>query len=243
MIHQEEHLSKCAYTSISSLCGHVALLIQAALQSKNPTLILGGDHSVAIGTWQGVSEAKNNNIGLIWIDAHMDAHTPETSDSGNIHGMPLAVLLGYGDKKLVSRYTLDPKFVYLIGTRSYEAPEYAFLKKLGIRIYFIDEVLKAGFWEIMRDVVSHMVKNRKAFGVSLDMDVLDPSIAPGVSAPVLTGILLHDLLQGLQGLKNLSNFIAMEIVEYNPFKDIRCKTAHAIQKIIETVYPTIVGRI
>jgi len=128
---------------------------QLALNEKFFT-VLGGDHSCAIGTWSGAFAAleKKGPLGLIWIDAHMDAHTPETTPSGNIHGMPIACLLGYGDEKLThNQPKIDPEHLCLIGVRSFEPGEAALLERLKVRVIMMDEVKERGLNAVMREAI------------------------------------------------------------------------------------------
>lgn len=199
----------------------------------------GGDHSSAIGTWSGIAtekKEKNQDIGLIWIDAHMDCHIPETSPSGNIHGMPLAALLGYGDKRLThilsNNAKIKPENIILIGVRSFEKEEVAFLNKLNIKIYYIDDVLKRGFSNILEEVVVDLSKRTAGYGVSFDLDVIDPQNVKAVGTPVDNGILAEDALKAMSVLKKYPP-IAFEIVEYNPKLDHDKKTLKFTEMLIQ----------
>jgi arginase len=149
-------------------------------------VVIGGDHCNAIGTWNAVACSLNEPLGLIWIDAHMDAHTKETSPSGAWHGMPLACLMGYGVKELAQlkreRPILNPKHLCLIGVRSFEEGEAALLKRLNVKIYYIDEVKRRGLHEVLKEAIDHVNQGTKGYGVSLDVDVIDPSEAPGTGS-------------------------------------------------------------
>lgn len=200
-------------------------------------LSFGGDHSCAIGTWSGVAHSKyNEDLGLIWIDAHMDSHTPNTSDSGNIHGMPLAALLGYGDTRLTSIQSEKPKFkpenVVLIGIRSFEEKEVEFLKNLNVKIYYIEEVLEKGFKNILSDVLKVFSDKKINYGISFDVDVIDPEFAPAVGTPVPNGINPIDALSAMDLLQKYPP-LAFELVEYNPHLDVNGKTFQFVQSLIE----------
>lgn len=203
----------------------LADLVTKTLEAGEFPLILGGDHSIAVGTWNGVYQHLQKKskfpVGLIWIDAHMDAHTPETSPSGAWHGMPLAGLLGFGDLKMAnlkgSGAVVQPENVYLIATRSFEEGEAALLKKLKVKVVYTPEVLKRGFRHVLREAIAHVTRKTACFGVSLDLDCVDPSEAPEVGSPEKGGLRASDLLKGLSHeFHHRKDLIAMEVVEYNP---------------------------
>ena len=196
------------------------------LVSKGQTFcVLGGDHSSAIGTWSGAVTAlqQKGDIGLIWIDAHMDSHTPETSLSGRIHGMPLASLLGYGYPTLTSILSATPKLkpenVCLIGTRSFEAGEAALLKRLNVKIYFMEEVKERGFDTVWREAVQLVNQRTIGYGISLDLDSIDPSEAPGVDVPEPDGVSAIDVAAALNSSAQDTRLIGTEIVEFDPSRD------------------------
>lgn len=225
--------------SITNICKELALTVSSVVRQKNPCVVIGGDHTCAIGTWSGVYDAYHSqgDVGLIWIDAHMDAHTPETSESGRIHGMPLAVILGAGNHDLVSilhdKPKCKPENVCLIGVRSFEGGEADFLKSQGIRIYYMDEVLKRGCKEVMEEAIAYVNKNTIGFGVSLDLDSIDPMDAPAVAVPEDRGIHSKDLLAALPTVFSDSRLIATEIVEFDPARDIDHKTEKMIVSLLE----------
>jgi arginase len=209
----------------------------ALLQGKTP-LILGGDHSIAIGTWSGVKSAVGDeDVGLIWIDAHMDAHSPETSPSLNIHGMPIAVLLGHGD----SRFTtlggrapkLKPENVCLIGIRSFESGEEQLLKELGVKVYPMKEVQDRGFSSIFKEARKSI--SARKFGLSIDVDAFDPEEAPGTGTPEIDGLKFTDVTTILQDLTQDSELLALEITEFNPHRDIDNKTRHLVWNIAKII--------
>lgn len=205
-------------------------------------LIVGGDHTVAIGTWSAMTTAlkAQGNFGLIWVDAHMDSHTPQTSHTQNIHGMPLAVLMGYGEKSLVDMVAvgpkLDPAHIVLIGVRSFEPEEAELLKKLNVKVVFMNEVKSRGFASVFQEAVSKVSTNTKGFGISIDIDAFDPSIAPGTGTQEKNGIV--DVLAVKTSLKSISQHPkckAIEIVEFDPTRDIQHQTAYLIQDLISAM--------
>ncbi len=204
-------------------------------------LVIGGDHAIAMGTWSAMvaSLQAAKEFGLIWIDAHMDAHTPQTTPSHAIHGMPLAVLLGRGEPDLVNLCIagakLNPAHLVLIGVRSFEEGEAQLLNRLNVKIYFMEEVKKRGFSVIFREALTRVTTQTKGFGVSIDMDAFDPSIAPGTGAAVPGGLLQNDVMPALKGLIHHPLFKALEIAEYDPTLDVDNKTAALVQTIISHV--------
>jgi arginase len=150
---------------ISQICTTLAKQIANNVRQKKSFSVIGGDHTSAIGVWSGVYDAlhQQGDIGLIWVDAHMDSHTPETTLSGRVHGMPLASLLGYGYPSLSTILhdapKLKPEHVCLVGVRSFESGEAALLKRLNVRIYFMDEVKSRGIEVVMQEAVTHVKRN------------------------------------------------------------------------------------
>jgi arginase len=209
------------------------------VKQNNFFCVVAGDHSSAIGTWSGVYDAihQQGDLGLIWIDAHMDAHTPETSPSGNIHGMPLACLLGYGYKNLISILQnapkLKPENICLIGVRSFEEGEENLLKNLGVKVYFMDEVQSRGFKSVMQEATHHVKKNTAKFGVTIDIDAIDPIEAPGVDVPEPNGIRINELREGFQEIINDKKLLGVEIVEFDPHLDINQQTEKLVVSLIE----------
>lgn len=227
--------------AVAALNTQLAKQVQQLVASKKPFSVLGGDHTSAIGTWSGVHAAlkTQGDLGLIWIDAHMDSHTPETSLSGRIHGMPLAVLLGQGKPELTSILDVAPKLlpqnVCLIGVRSYEEGEAALLKRLNVKIYFMDEVEKRGFNVVLGEAVEWVSKNTAGYGISLDIDGLDPLEAPGVDVPEPNGIHVADLLAGLAVVAADPKLLATEIVEFDPSRDKKGLTEQVVADVVETM--------
>lgn len=201
-------------------------------------ITLGGDHTCAIGTWSGVATAlKPLSLGLIWIDAHLDSHTDQTTPSGNIHGMPLAALLGHGNKALSDLLSKGPKLlpqqVCIVGARSFEPEEQQLLKKLGVRIFYIEEIAQYGLDKIMQEAHSIVSNNSDFYGISLDLDVVDPKEAPGVGTPENNGLHQTALLNGLQYFIQDPKLIGAEIVEFNPERDENNSTEILVAKLLQ----------
>jgi arginase len=217
--------------------------VKKVLDAGDFPIVLGGDHSIAVGTWNGVYQHSKKQhrlpLGLIWIDAHMDAHTPQTTPSGAWHGMPLAGLLGYGDPKMAQLFektpVLFPEHLCLIGIRSFEEGEAKLLDELNVRIFFMEEIAQKGMRAVMRAAIDHVKRGTKSFGVSLDLDVMSPEEAPGVGSPESNGIPFRDLLEALKLLPQEDHLVAFELVEYNPERNQHERTAHLCYEILAAV--------
>lgn len=201
-------------------------------------IVIGGDHSMAIGTWSGVIDAYEapQAFGLIWFDAHMDAHTPQTTPSKAIHGMPVAVLLGQGESSLVNIQNegqkIDPKHLVLIGQRSFETEEVQLLSKLGVKIFTTQEILDQGFEKVAKQALEIVTKGTKGFGVSLDLDGFDPEFAPGTGSHAPNGLNPEVVLPELSKWLNDPRCKAFEIAEFNPSLDENEKTLRLIETMI-----------
>lgn len=201
-------------------------------------LILGGDHSIALGTIAGLSK-HYNNLGVIWYDAHGDLNTTETTPSGNIHGMPLASSLGYGDKTLVELEGYHPKIkpenIVLIGTRSLDEGEKLLIKQLGIKVFTMSDIDHLGIKTVMEQTIKHL-KNCDGVHLSLDLDGLDPHDAPGVGIPVMGGITYRESRFAMEILFNENIITSAEFVEVNPVLDTNNKTAKTAVDLICTLF-------
>lgn len=221
---------KAALNDVATLCSSLANLVQQSITQNHFFITLGGDHSCAIGTWSGATQAMQarGDTGLIWLDAHMDAHTFETSSSKNIHGMPVAHLLGYGETELThivsSQKKIKPENLVLIGAHSFESNEETFLKKLNVKIFYRDDIAKIGLEKTIHMAIQHITKNTVCFGVSVDLDVIDPRDAPGVGTPAPNGVRAHDFLKYFPLIAQHPKLIGADIAEFNPAKDQGQKT-------------------
>lgn len=226
---------------VADLCQRLQQAVAQARQRGETPVVLGGDHSCAIGTWSGVRASSTEPVGLLWLDAHLDSHTPESSHSGALHGMPLACLLGQGDRRLVSvggpRPKLRPEEVALIGVRSWEAEERDFLDRLGVRVYGIEEVRRRGLPAVFAEALGRVRNAPGGYGVSLDLDVFDPREAPGVGSPEPAGLSQTELLPCLAGLAGDPALLALELAEFNPDRDAGGRTAALAARLIEAVFP------
>lgn len=196
---------------------------------------------MAVGTWSSITEACHirENMGLIWIDAHMDAHTLHTTPSFRYHGMPVASLLGYGQAEFVETVSrgakIHPENMILIGIRSFESGERELLESLNVRIYFMDEVAKRGLPEIFREVRAHLKDRVKHYGISLDLDAFDPLEIPGVGSPAPNGLLTRDFLESMDLLIDPEQLVGFEIAEFNPYLDINDQTINFVMETIHRI--------
>ena len=209
--------------------------VQNALKRGEFPLVFGGDHSIAVGTWNAWDEP----YGLLWLDAHMDSHTMETSPSGAYHGMPLAALMGYGADELTRSMRppslLKPRQVALIGVRSFESGEWELLQKLNVKVYFMDEVKKRGLKAILPEAISHVSKGDLPFGVSLDLDFFSPEDAPGVGSPVPFGVRKEEFLSAVSIIRQDPKWMGFEIMEFNPELDVDHKTRELVFEILKEI--------
>lgn len=241
ILHLPEGHYRDPLSSVPIFCEALAFQVGMTVAKGNFPIVLGGDHSCAIGTWSGVKSAmqKHDRLGLLWIDAHMDSHTFKTTPSRAIHGMPLACLLGHGDERLTRLMSDQPKLypenICLIGTRSFEKGEAELLQQLGVRIFFMEEIRQRGIEAVWQEAMSIVQNQTAGFGISLDLDVLDPLEEPGVGSPEPNGMLKNLLIEMLCTLKNNPNFLAMEIVEYNPYLDTNFVTANAVCDLVAAI--------
>lgn len=206
--------------------------VRKTLQTKAFPIIIGGDHSIAVGTWN----AFDSPFGLLWIDAHMDAHTDKTTPSGAFHGMPVAGLLGKGVPEMAQLVKKEPAVMpenlAYIGVHSFEEGEAELLKELNTKIYFMDEVKKRGLKQIIPEAIKHITRNVSRYGVSLDIDVFSTEEAPGVSTPEAGGIRKEEMLPLLSLFGKDPRLIGFELVEFNPDRDLEHKTRELIFEVL-----------
>ena len=221
---------------------NVAIAAKKLIEQNDKGLFFSGDHSGAVGIWSGVAEAKqkDGDIGLIWIDAHLDSHTTESSHSKNIHGMPAAFLLGQGNcemsKILSDLPKIKPQNICFVGIRSYQKEEQDLLNKLGCKIFYIEDVQKNGIANILTQAHKIVTQNTIGFGISIDIDAFDPSIAPGTGYIENGGLIFdQDFSDILKQITNNNKFLGAEISEYLPANDKNDKTINLIKSIISAV--------
>ncbi len=226
---------------VTSFCERLAQATESSITNHKIPLIIGGDHSCAIGSWSGIVKATNSygKFGLIWIDAHMDSHTYNTSPSKAFHGMPVATLLGYGEDVLINiggaKAKISPQHLSLIGIRSFEPEEEKLLNELGVRIYYMPEVVERTFPVVFNEALARANKDTLSFGVSLDLDAFDPKYVLGTGSLEPNGLSPDDVIPELQGLLNHPKIAGFEIVEYNPRLDSNFTTAKVIINILDSI--------
>jgi arginase len=245
MLYPRLYPARHRYRAICELCSRLAREVSAAMDAGWFPVVAGGDHSCAIGTWSGAARslAAQGPLGLVWIDAHMDSHTPATSYSGMPHGMPLAALLGYGGSRrlcadvanILTEGQLSPRHVCLVGIRSNEPEEAELLHRLGVKVFHMAEVEARGVGAVLRDAVGIARDATAGYGVSLDLDAIDPADAPGVGTPESGGIPAAPLIAALADCAGDPRFAAFEIVEYDPHRDVEGRTAGLVEAVIAAV--------
>jgi arginase len=223
-----DDVSGLPYANVIADACHKTYEKLKALSTDAFPIVLGGDHSIAMGSVAGVANGATERIGLIWIDAHTDINTPKTSPSGNIHGMPVAHLLGDGDSRLLNIWgggaVVRPEDIVFIGIRSVDEYERTILKDLGIRVYTMKDIDKRGLGEIVEQTIMQL-HHTKRVHVSFDADVLDPAVAPGVGTPVPGGLSYREAHLLMELLADAKIVTSLDLVEVNPILDIQNKTA------------------
>ncbi len=211
----------------------------AMLARRNlPFIAIGGDHSSAMGIWGGVQQGMRQDarLGLLWIDAHLDANTVATSPSGMLHGMPVAGLLGVEDALLKQicrdQPALSPEQVCIVGVRSYEAEEHALLRELGVRLFPMRQIRRRGLTRVLRQAVRHLARHSDRLGISIDLDAVDPVDCPGVATRVKGGIRGRELAAALGSIPAP---VAMEIAEYDPIRDQGGRSLRLIRQLVLAV--------
>ncbi len=197
-------------------------------------LVIGGDHAIAMGTWAGVAAGmRGKTFGLVWMDAHLDAHTVRTTPSMNPHGMPAAALLGYGDSRFrrLCGGALRPEHLCYIGVRSYEAEEMALLRRLGVRIIDMREVKQRGIDACLAEATAIAMRGTAGFGMTIDLDGFDPEDAPGIGLKCEDGLRAAPTVAALRRYAAHPKLRALEIVEYIPEFDKDLRTAHLVRDL------------
>lgn len=206
-------------------------------------LIIGGDHSLSLGSVAGISKyfyEKGERIGVIWIDAHGDINTPQSSLSGNIHGMPLAHILGRGHEQLLSLFAtnpiVDPARVVLLGIRDLDPGERATIKDLGVRTFTMRDIDELGMRTVMQEAIRTCSNGTAGIHVSFDVDGIDPSVAPGVGTPVRGGLSFREGHLVMEMLHDSQKMVSMEVAEVNPVLDVANQTADLAVEFILSAF-------
>jgi arginase len=224
---------------IAAACELLGDKVDEALTTGHVPLVLGGDHSVAIGTVSGVSRHFRNrgqSVGLIWLDAHADMNTPETSPSGNVHGMPLACIAGMGPPELTSLFgyspKIDPRNIVIVGLRDVDQMEKPHVRESGVRAFTMRDLDERGLRAVMLDAIRLACDGAAGFHLSLDMDFVDPRDAPGVGTPVRGGATYREAHLAMEMICDSGRMVSMEVVEVNPVIDEVNRTADLAVELI-----------
>jgi len=219
-------------TQIAHTCVRLMEMTEQAVDQSKAPLVLGGDHSISIGTIAGVANhyrKLGHKIGIIWIDAHADMNTPQSSPSGNVHGMPLACSIGIGPRELshLGGYApkVDAENVAIIGLRSVDQVERELVRAAGVHAYTMRDLDERGLRSVIQEAIERVSKGTSGFHLSFDMDAVDPSEAPGVGTPVRGGITYREAHLAMETICDSGNLTSMEIVEVNPVLDEANRTA------------------
>jgi arginase len=217
---------------IADACKDLGAIVEKSLEESMLPVVLGGDHSIAAGTLSGIAayfKKKEKKIGLIWLDAHGDINTPESSPSGNVHGMPLAAAMGYGAIELVElqgfKPKVEPQNISLVGIRDLDTQEKKLAKKSGVHVFTMRDIDERGMREVMSDALKYAMDDTDGISVSLDMDFVDPSDAPGVGTPVRGGVTYREAHLAMEMIADTEAMVSLEIVEINPVIDEHNRTA------------------
>ncbi len=217
---------------IRQIYENLADRVTRSLKGRRFPLILGGDHSIAIGTIAGAArhfKNKNQRMGVLWVDAHGDMNTPETSPSGNIHGMPLAASLGEGISALVKVGGFSPKIepqrCALVGIRNLDDAEKENIARFGVKVFTMKDIDRRGLSAVLEEAIAVASKGLAGMHVSFDLDVVDPKIAPGVGTAVPGGMSYREAHLTMELISDSKAMTSLEVVEANPILDIKNSTA------------------
>ncbi|MBC2856716.1 MAG: aminotransferase class I/II-fold pyridoxal phosphate-dependent enzyme [Cetobacterium sp.] len=221
--------------TILNTCEKLAASVNEAVRDGYRPITIGGDHSIALGSISGVSLEKE--VGVVWIDAHGDMNTDETTISGNIHGMPLALLQGVGDRDLVNCFyegaKIDSKNVVIIGARDLDVKEREVIEKLGVKVIHYDDIMHKGLENVLDEIKDYLKIDN--IHISFDVDSVDPEFAPGVSTPVRSGFTPEEMFQTFKFLFKNYSITSVDIVEFNPVNDKNNKTGDFVNELTEFV--------
>ncbi len=217
---------------IAENCKELAEIVHKTLEDGFTPVVLGGDHSIAVGVLSGVSaffRKQQKKVGYVWLDAHGDMNTPETSPSGNVHGMPLAAVMGYGAPELTEllgfKPKVEPRNVAIVGVRDLDAKEKRLVKESGVHVFTMRDIDERGLREVMTEAIRFASDDTDGISVSLDMDVVDPADAPGVGTPVRGGVTYREAHLAMEMLSDSDAMVSLEVVEINPVIDEHNMTA------------------
>jgi arginase len=222
---------------IAAACTTLAGMTEAAVAAGRLPITLGGDHSLAAGSIPGVARAlraRGEELAVIWMDAHADMNTPETSPSGNVHGMPLAAVLGIGPAELAAiggGTSIRPQHVAMIGLRNLDEHEKSFVRQSGVHAYSMTEIDRRGMGPILDEVIS-LLSGAGGIHLSIDLDGLDPEVAPGVGTPVRGGLSYREAHLLCEMVAESGRLVALDVAELNPVLDVRNHSAEVGTELI-----------
>ena len=224
---------------IAATCQRLAAMVEQAAEDDKAALVLGGDHSIAIGSVAGMARQlrrRKKRMGLLWIDAHADMNTPQTSPSGNVHGMPLACCVGLGPEELTKLLGFAPKVhprnVALVGLRDVDILERPHVRGSGVRAFTMRDIDERGLRSVMEQALGIVTHGTAGFHASLDMDYVDPQYAPGVGTPVRGGATYREAHLAMEMICDSRRMLSMEVVEVNPVIDEVNRTADLAVELI-----------
>ncbi|GMA50688.1 arginase [Alicyclobacillus contaminans] len=224
---------------VVAVCTRLSEQVAAVRSDGHIPLVLGGDHSIAIGSLAGVAAAKQP-FGVIWFDAHGDMNTDETTPSGNIHGMPLAASLGFGHPQLTGVGGFSPKVrpehVVLVGIRSIDPDEARLIRESGIRFFTMADIDRLGMESVMKQAIEIASRGTTGIHLSLDLDALDPMYAPGVGTPVNGGVTYREGHLAMELLAESGLVQSVDVVEVNPILDHRNQTGRMAVELVESLF-------
>jgi arginase len=225
--------------AIAATCRELASQVEKAADAGSFPLVVGGDHSVAVGTVSGMAASwrkRGGRLGVVWLDAHTDMNTPRSSSSGNVHGMPLACLVGEGPRELTHLYDFAPKVepanVAVVGIRDVDLNEKPIVRKSGVRVFTMRDIDERGMRAVMHDAVAVAGEGTSGIHLSLDMDGVDPREAPGVGTPVRGGFSYREAHLAMEILCDSRLLRSMEVVEVNPILDEANRTAQLAVELV-----------
>jgi arginase len=230
-------------TEIARASTVLARKVERIIERAHFPLVLGGDHSIAVGTVSGIAASarrQEKRLGLLWIDAHGDLNTPDTSPSGNIHGMPLAAVLGYGAKELTGVGgdfpKVSPENVALVGIRSLDTGEKSRLKQTGVQVHTMADIDRHGVHRIMEKALARVTKGADYVHVSFDLDAVDPTVAPGVGTPVKGGLDYREAHLIMEVIAEAGVMTSLEMVEVNPILDQGNASAAFAVELVQSAF-------
>jgi arginase len=239
---EQPHISNARLRNIETIagvCESLAAMVERCCGPDDFPLVVGGDHSLTMGSLAGVVRARGP-VGVIWIDAHADFNTDETSPSGNIHGMPLAALVGIGHKQLVELGgfgpKVDPHRVVIIGSRDLDPGEKEFLREVGIHVFTMKEIDRLGMAAVVEQAIDLATDGTNGLHISFDIDAVDPKDAPGTGTKVAGGLTYREAHLSLELIADAGKMTSLDIVEVNPTLDMENRTAMLAAELILSAF-------